>query len=245
MSSSIFPQWDAPLSPNPSFLDPKYEFHRTPPMYIPGGSAGPAHIMRSAPHVYKFQVRVENIDDSTVYQEIEGTDVKVFLKIQEALISSQQNNWPVSVFKATLMTVRSNNLRNFAKDFFFPTVFNQAVNIQNTTKRIFAILFSLALDVLTFPIRLVTYIPRIKKNAQLKEKDLSIKTELISAGINTEFFKNKESIQVKIEAVRKDDSKLLHGMQIRVNFIPMPFYRNKNHDYFTTKSKSLKDKLAD
>ncbi|MCB1112854.1 MAG: hypothetical protein H7A37_06985 [Chlamydiales bacterium] len=61
-------------------------------------------------------------------------------------------NW----FVATLIPVRTNNWKNFSRDFFLPTVVNHAINVDHIAARIFAVLGALALDLLTLPIRLIT-----------------------------------------------------------------------------------------
>lgn len=77
-----------------------------------------------------------------------------------------------SVISATLKPIRTDNLKNFAKDFFLPTFFNQAIHVDNTAGKIFAILGSLVLDTITFPIRVITCIPRAISNAKREEHPL-------------------------------------------------------------------------
>lgn len=78
----------------------------------------------------------------------------------------------VPIIPAIFKPVRTNNLKNFAKDFFLPTTINRAIKVQNTVGRIFAILFSLVLDTITFPIRLLTCIPRVISNSKQGEHPL-------------------------------------------------------------------------
>lgn len=66
---------------------------------------------------------------------------------------------------STLMPVRTNNCKNWAEDFFFPTLVNHANKVKSVVGKIFAVLGALVLDLLTFPIRLLTCIPRVISNA--------------------------------------------------------------------------------
>lgn len=78
----------------------------------------------------------------------------------------------VTLFSATLYPVRTNNFSNFAKDFFLPTVVNQTIKVKDMAAKVFAIIGALFLDLATFPIRLVTFIPRIIMNAVKEEHTL-------------------------------------------------------------------------
>jgi len=70
----------------------------------------------------------------------------------------------------TLIPTRTNNLRNFAQDLFLPTFVNHALKLQNVVAKIFVILSALILDMLTFPIRLLTCMPKVLSNACQKQK---------------------------------------------------------------------------
>lgn len=68
----------------------------------------------------------------------------------------------IAPFKASLMVVRTNNWNSFATDFFLPTTMNHA--IKATTCKVIAMMAALILDIFTFPIRLITLIPRVVYN---------------------------------------------------------------------------------
>lgn len=78
----------------------------------------------------------------------------------------------IPILPAALMPVRTNNLKNFFKDFFFPTTMNQALRVQQIAWKVLALLRALILDALTLPIRVFTCIPRILSNALLNEHPL-------------------------------------------------------------------------
>lgn len=78
----------------------------------------------------------------------------------------------VDLMSATFQTVRTNNLNNFAKDFFLPTLVNRALKVQNVVVKIFAIIGAFILDVVTFPIRLLRCLPRVVENSSQEEHPL-------------------------------------------------------------------------
>jgi hypothetical protein len=63
----------------------------------------------------------------------------------------QQNIPRAGFFKAAVIPIRTDSISNFCKDFFLPNVVNQSIVF---------IIHSLVIDILTFPIRVLTAIPR-------------------------------------------------------------------------------------
>lgn len=59
-----------------------------------------------------------------------------------------------SLLKASFIPTRTDNIRDFAKDLFFPTFVNRALQVHSIILRIFASLAAIALDVVTFMPRL-------------------------------------------------------------------------------------------
>lgn len=78
---------------------------------------------------------------------------------------------PCGIAQSSIIPVRT-NFKDFYKDLFLPTVVNRAWAIDGIVKKSFALLFSLAFDVLFFPIRVVTFIPRAIYNAFQKNHPL-------------------------------------------------------------------------
>ncbi|NGX34129.1 MAG: hypothetical protein K1060chlam1_00478 [Candidatus Anoxychlamydiales bacterium] len=76
------------------------------------------------------------------------------------------------LFKACVYPIRTHNLLDFSKDFFLPHSVNHTIDfigkVQNIAGKIFLMLASLVFDIVTFPLRLLTFIPRIISNSQQK-----------------------------------------------------------------------------
>lgn len=104
-------------------------------------------------------ITVTNLTNQTTWS---GTISEVILK--EAKEKRSHNGRLVMVIPAVLYPVRTNNLKNFAKDFFLPTVINQALRVNHAVGKYFALFFATLLDLATFPVRLVTAAPRWVNN---------------------------------------------------------------------------------
>lgn len=144
----------------------------------------------------------------------------------------------VPIIRATLKPVRTNNLKNFGKDFFLPTVANQAVRIQHSAGRVFAILGALILDSLTFPIRLLTCVPRVISNAYRKENLL--RKYLLNQGVEAKLIES-DHVRVRLEWEKMSQyptshwrtsdgvkhskhSQEKHWSEENINFIEVPIY---------------------
>jgi hypothetical protein len=148
----------------------------------------------------------------------------------------------ISMIPAMFKPVRTNNLKNFSKDFFLPTTINHAIRVQNTVGKIFAILASLVLDVFTFPLRLLTCLPRVISNANQKENLLH--KYLITQGVEKKLLES-DHVRIRLEWKRsnivrtpiwttKNGVKLKHNqakhwMEKNVNFIEVPTYEGSVH----------------
>lgn len=60
-----------------------------------------------------------------------------------------------SLWKATIIPLRTDNWKDFAIDLFLPTFINHAIKVDNIALKIIASLFAIALDIITFIPRLV------------------------------------------------------------------------------------------
>lgn len=60
-----------------------------------------------------------------------------------------------SLLRATLIPLRTDNWKDFAKDFFLPTFVNHALKVDRLASRIFVSFFAIILDVFTFIPRLI------------------------------------------------------------------------------------------
>jgi hypothetical protein len=145
---------------------------------------------------------------------------------------------------ATLKPVRTNNLQNFAKDFFLPTLINHALKVEHTVGKIFAILGALILDSLTFPIRLLTCIPRVISNAHQEQNPL--KKYLIDENVDPKLLES-DYVRVRLEWEKTSQSPTSywttedgvqhskhsqekHWQEKNVNFIEVPIYTNYDYD---------------
>jgi len=82
----------------------------------------------------------------------------------------------INTTRARLYPVRTNQYKSFAKDFFLPTIMNHTIydleKIQSTMGKVIKIAKDLFLDIITFPLRLLTCLPRIIMNYSKKENSL-------------------------------------------------------------------------
>lgn len=118
----------------------------------------------------------------------------------KSYIDSKNN--AVAIVPATLKPIRTNNFENFSKDFFLPTTINHAIRVENIVFKIFAILASLVLDVMTFPIRIFTCIPRIVSNAQ---RENLFQKYLKAEGADKELIET-DRVNVKLEWKKANQS---------------------------------------
>lgn len=79
-------------------------------------------------------------------------------------------NCCIALFKP----IRTNNCKNFIKDFFLPSVVNVAWKVESLAYQLFMIIFLLPWDLLTFPVRVFTTLPRCIANRNAPEHPLSI-----------------------------------------------------------------------
>lgn len=123
----------------------------------------------------------------------------------------------VSLLAGTIKPVRTNSLSNFATDFFLPTTINHANKVQNIVVKIFALLASLVLDILTLPIRLLTFLPRIYFNS--KQEETSLHKYLKEQGVDSTLV-NSDYVNVKLYCMGTKRWEKFH-----VNFVEVPVYR--------------------
>ncbi|NGX46989.1 MAG: hypothetical protein K1000chlam3_00358 [Chlamydiae bacterium] len=112
-------------------------------------------------------------------------------KMKEMFNSSANSK---NFIAAALVPVRTNE--NFARDFFLPTLLNSTAKVKNAIGQIFIILGALFLDIVTFPIRLITVIPRFHTIANQPENPLH--KYLREKGTDKRIL-NAEQVKVKME----------------------------------------------
>lgn len=117
----------------------------------------------------------------------------------DSLIKTLKNSSEgIDFFKASLMPVRTYNLSSFLKDFIFPTLINRALLIKTIALRLLAVIGSFFYDLLTFPIRIITCVPRVITN--LLKPNHPIKDYLIKKRVNPNLIK-EECVNVDLYKV--------------------------------------------
>jgi len=87
------------------------------------------------------------------------------------LLANDESAW-VDWHIGSLVPLRTNSWKSFATDFFLPTAMNHVMKIDNLAKRILAITGAMMWDLITFPIRLLTCVPRLLSNAYRKDSEI-------------------------------------------------------------------------
>lgn len=121
-----------------------------------------------------------------------------------------------TVLSGTWKPIRTNNLTNFAKDFFLPTTVNQALRIQNTIGKVIAAVVALFVDLLTLPIRVIMAIPRVIMNSKKEESPLY--KYLLAEGVDSQLLAS-DYVQV---GLTKQTGSTLAWKEFHVNFIELP-----------------------
>lgn len=136
----------------------------------------------------------------------------------------KNNFWHIS---AQFIPVRTNNLKNFAQDFFIPGLLQLASQIHSASfvDKLFLGFFGGVLDVGTFPFRVLTIIPRAIYNMLYpKEKDLFYQY-LLSQGVSKQTLK-QDSVYIElnwVENINNGPFTLRHGEEkYPVGFIALP-----------------------
>lgn len=81
-------------------------------------------------------------------------------------VFKRMNQERIGLLRALIVPVRTDTLRNFCKDFFIPTVANYApLKCNDIALRIILCIGAAVCDFITFPLRLITVIPRYVYNA--------------------------------------------------------------------------------
>lgn len=144
-----------------------------------------------------------------------------------------------ALWKTVIFPIRTNTLTSLLKDLFCPLTLQVALKVQDTTKRIFAVLGAAFVDLATFPIRLATlpwrlYLRRIEEPNPFK---LYLAQEGASEAItNSDYlrvhFEWKEpssGFWIDARSVRHENHHLLMKEDYNANLVEMPYYIG--HDY--------------
>jgi len=101
---------------------------------------------------YQINVQVKDINDNVLYQKkcTSPEQVKKFMN----KYGKSKEGW--SLLRGSVIPLRTDNLKDFSKDFFLPTFVNFSSRINNVALKIFASIFAIAFDIITFPVRVLT-----------------------------------------------------------------------------------------
>ncbi|EKD86217.1 MAG: hypothetical protein ACD_37C00407G0002 [uncultured bacterium] len=104
--------------------------------------------------------------------------VKNFNSVEEfqAVSSLCDNKRRISWLESLIIPVRTDTLGNFCQDFFLPGLFNKALKVKDVAIKMF-------LCVITFPIRLITVIPRCIYNVVYPKEAHPFYQYLINNGV--------------------------------------------------------------
>jgi hypothetical protein len=103
----------------------------------------------------------------------------------------KNNQKRIGCLKALLIPVRTDRFGNLCKDFFLPTVsaYLTATKVQSLFCRILISLILAPVDIISFPFRVITIIPRFIYNMAHPKESNAIYKYLISEGIDAQRLK--------------------------------------------------------
>lgn len=101
---------------------------------------------------YSGQIKIYNKQGDELWKQEIFSSKEAQEFMQKYGKTFQKPDW----LKATILPIRTDNLKNFAEDLFLPTFVNQTLKIHNVGLRSFASIFAIVLDVMTFIPRLLT-----------------------------------------------------------------------------------------
>lgn len=140
----------------------------------------------------KLHVRTDDDTkfDSTWSMSLPSRELK---KVQEAIDKSPRSS---GIFSSLLMPTRT-NVSGLKADLFFPTLLNQTKRVQDGALRFFVSIGAMFLDLASFPIRLVTTLPRVVYSKKFQSEapfhkflaDMKVSDEILS----------KDRVFVKLE----------------------------------------------
>lgn len=176
--------------------------------------------------VYSVEISQKNLIWKSSLDETEYNQFLSYLDKSSAV---------VNFMTAALVPVRTSNFSSFIKDFICPTLINRALSVKGIALKLLALLGAFFFDLITFPIRLLSFIPRILTNA-LKAKH-PIHLFLIQKREAPELVK-AEYATVRLSQITLEGSATdpLENCQIEVaeqtdkvtyatlNFVEMPYY---------------------
>lgn len=93
------------------------------------------------------------------------------------------NKRRIGLFESLVIPIRTDNLDNFCKDFFLPTLINHALKFNDIALKIIYSVVLTICDIITLPIRLITAIPRYLYNSAHPKESHPFYQYLIDNGV--------------------------------------------------------------
>lgn len=104
------------------------------------------------PGVIQATVQVKDTRDQVLYEANFASKTEA----KEFIAKYQESREGYGLLHSIVFPLRTGNLKDFAEDLFLPTWVHFASKIENIALRFFASIPAIALDFLTFPVRLLT-----------------------------------------------------------------------------------------
>lgn len=116
---------------------------------------------------YTANIQIKDKEGCVLYQQpcSSEEELKAFIHSY----GKSKNGW--SFIQTAMIPLRTQNLKDFSKDFFLPTFVNFALKINNLALKIIASIFTIILDIATAPLRLLTTPFRIYYNRKRPESE--------------------------------------------------------------------------
>lgn len=176
--------------------------------------------------VYSIKVKESYNDKDAIYEERFDSPKDY---CQSSLFNFQSKKTK-GFFSALLIPVRTHNLKDFCKDLFFPTFFNDALKVHGLVVRIFASMIAICIDIASLTLRLITAIPRYYQNREQTRENHPLLQYLMQKGVDP-LMLNKDYVYLQKSATNTDGS--LFIQYPTVNFIDLP-------ESATSKNESVK-----
>lgn len=162
-----------------------------------------------------------------VYDSSHGTTWRTRLKTKEfpfvrAMCQDRTNM--AGYIKAAIMPIRTHDIKSLAKDLFLPSLVNAALKVRNVVDKIFIIIFATIYDLLTFPLRIVTLIPRCIYNSCKASKKHILSEFLASKGAPQHLQEGKISIMLRRQQPDSTESNLYWIMELASVETPIFYY---------------------
>lgn len=130
--------------------------------------------------VYKSPESVEDrIGRSLFCKRFESRERDDF----QSVVNLLDNKRRVGLLESLMVPVRTDNMRDFCTDFFFPGLFNEALKTRDVVEKVLLVIILGVVDIATLPVRLITVIPRCMHNSSHSKQSHPFYRYLINNGV--------------------------------------------------------------